>query len=151
MDYACQRLMLPPNFHSLWPPFGAMSLDNGGGLTILNNRGYIMDYACQRLMLPHDHASNEDHNVSINVKPIPKLLSLEWQDQGCSDAGKESFGYLNGPGSSTGYDFPQQTLCVRVGHSLGQVCRFGHSLGQVVRLGRGLVKYLDLVSVWSST
>lgn len=87
---------LPPNFHALCAPaFGAMSLDGGN-----NNGGYIMD-SCQRLMLPYG-ASNEDHNASIDVKPNPKLLSLEWQDQGCSDAGKESFGYLSGPGSWTG-------------------------------------------------
>ncbi|KAJ1418264.1 Zinc finger, Dof-type [Sesbania bispinosa] len=87
---------LPPNFHNLCSPaFGAMSFDGGN-----NNGGYLMD-SCQRLMLPYDHA-NEDHNASIDVKPNPKLLSLEWQDQGCSDAGKESFGYLNGPGSWNG-------------------------------------------------
>ncbi|XP_019414289.1 PREDICTED: dof zinc finger protein DOF5.6-like isoform X1 [Lupinus angustifolius] len=95
-------LPLAPNFHSLYSPtaFGAMSLDGGGNN---NNRGYIMDHSCHRLMLPYDHVTNEDHNNSIDVKPNPKqLLSLEWQDQGCSDAGKDSFGYLNGPGSWNG-------------------------------------------------
>ncbi|XP_028769928.1 dof zinc finger protein DOF5.6-like [Neltuma alba] len=41
---------------------------------------------------------SEDQNVGgiiPDVKPNPKLLSLEWQDQGCSDAGKEPFGYIN--------------------------------------------------------
>ncbi|XP_028778408.1 dof zinc finger protein DOF5.6-like [Neltuma alba] len=92
---------LQPNFHSLCSPsgFGGMSSfdgnDNSGGTY------NIMDSSCQRLMLPYDHA-NEDPNATIDVKPNPKLLSLEWQDQGCSDAGKESFGYLNGLGPWTG-------------------------------------------------
>ncbi|KAK7317180.1 hypothetical protein RJT34_01187 [Clitoria ternatea] len=94
---------LPPNFHALCSPtFGGMSLDGNNN----NNGGnYLMD-SCQRLMLPYD--ANEDHNnASIDVKPNPKqLLSLEWQDQGCSDAGKESsFGYLNGPGSWSGIGY----------------------------------------------
>nr|GME13264.1 dof zinc finger protein DOF5.6 [Ipomoea batatas] len=42
------------------------------------------------------------HHNHQDVKPNPKLLSLEWHDQGCSDAGKDSFGYLNGVGSWTG-------------------------------------------------
>ncbi|KAI4336145.1 hypothetical protein L6164_014711 [Bauhinia variegata] len=85
---------MQPNFNGLCStPFGGMSLDANNGGT-----NYIMD-SCQRLMLPYDH---EDQNAAIDVKPNPKLLSLEWQDQGCSDAGKESFGYLNGLGSWTG-------------------------------------------------
>ncbi|XP_031091308.1 dof zinc finger protein DOF5.6 [Ipomoea triloba] len=62
------------------------------------------------LMLPYDHHHHGDHHQFNNamhhnhqdVKPNPKLLSLEWHDQGCSDAGKDSFGYLNGVGSWTG-------------------------------------------------
>ncbi|KAK7350622.1 hypothetical protein VNO77_09442 [Canavalia gladiata] len=94
---------LPPNFHGLCSPaFGGISSLDGNNN---NNNGanYLMD-SCQRLMLPYE--TNEDHNnAAIDVKPNPKLLlSLEWQDQqGCSDAGKDSsFGYLNGPGSWTG-------------------------------------------------
>lgn len=91
---------LPQNFHHA---FGGMSFEGGNN----NNGAYLMD-SCQRLMLPYD-ANDEDHNASIDVKPNPKLLSLEWQqDQGCSDAGKgQSFGYgswsgmMNGYGSST--------------------------------------------------
>lgn len=92
---------LPQNFHGLCSPasFGGMSIDHGNNV---NTSNYLMD-SCQRLMLPYDHANHEDHNASIDVKPNPKqLLSLEWQDQGCSDAGKDSFGYLNGQGSWTG-------------------------------------------------
>ncbi|KAG5035617.1 hypothetical protein JHK87_010527 [Glycine soja] len=97
---------LPPNlYHHGLSAFGgmSMSLDHGNNNNSDNNGAnrYLMD-SCQRLMLPYD-VSNEDHNAQIDVKPNPKqLLSLEWQDQGCSDAGKDSFGYLNGPGSWTG-------------------------------------------------
>lgn len=83
-------MVLEPNFHGLCPPFG-MSLDG-------TSTGTFMD-TCQRLMLPYE--GNEDQS-GIDVKPNTKLLSLDWQDQGCSDAGKESFGYLNGLGSWSG-------------------------------------------------
>ncbi|XP_009599905.1 dof zinc finger protein DOF5.6-like [Nicotiana tomentosiformis] len=47
---------------------------------------------------------NYDGQNAIDVKPNPKILSLEWHDQGCSNSGnKESFGYFNGElGSWTG-------------------------------------------------
>ncbi|KAI9087573.1 hypothetical protein K1719_030443 [Acacia pycnantha] len=95
---------LTPNFHSLCSPSGFMGISSSFDGNNNNNSGTnynIMDSSCQRLMLPY----NEDPNdATIDVKPNPKLLSLEWQDQGCSDAGKESssFGYLNGLGSWTG-------------------------------------------------
>lgn len=98
---------LPQNFHGLCSPaFSGMSIDHGNNVNTSSNgvtNNYLMD-SCQRLMLPYDHANHhEDHNASIDVKPNPKqLLSLEWQDQGCSDGGKDSFGYLNGPGLWTG-------------------------------------------------
>uniref|UniRef100_A0A2N9HGN6 Dof zinc finger protein n=2 Tax=Fagus sylvatica TaxID=28930 RepID=A0A2N9HGN6_FAGSY len=85
---------LAPNFHGICSPFG-MSIDG--------NSGTFMD-TCQRLMLPYDHHANDhhqDHNA-MDVKPNTKLLSLDWQDQGCSDAGKDSFAYINGLGSWTG-------------------------------------------------
>lgn len=70
------------------PPFGMSSLDGNGSV--------FMDTSCQRLMLPYDANDNQGQNA-IDVKPNPKLLSLDWQDhQGCSDAGKDSFGYMNG-------------------------------------------------------
>ncbi|KAG5039564.1 hypothetical protein GLYMA_05G037800v4 [Glycine max] len=89
---------LPLNYQGLSSSaFGGMSLDGS-----INNVGtYIMD-SCQRLMLPYDGGDNT-LNGSIDVKPNPKLLSLEWQDQGCSDAEKLSLGYLNGSGSWTAY------------------------------------------------
>ncbi|KAE8124230.1 hypothetical protein FH972_019135 [Carpinus fangiana] len=95
---------LAPNFHTLCSPFG-MSLDG--------NSGSFMD-TCQRLMLPYDHHHHHQHDANdhqehhhhhhaIDVKPNTKLLSLDWQDQqGCSDAGKDSLVYLNGLGSWTG-------------------------------------------------
>ncbi|XP_062111237.1 dof zinc finger protein DOF5.6 [Humulus lupulus] len=84
-------MVLEPNFNGLCPPYG-MSLDG-------TSTGTFMD-TCQRIMLPYE-GNHEDQN-GIDVKPNPKLLSLEWQDQGCSNAGKDSFGYLNGLGSWSG-------------------------------------------------
>ncbi|KAL6997148.1 hypothetical protein U1Q18_007272 [Sarracenia purpurea var. burkii] len=94
---------LAPNFHfqSLYSPFG-MALDGNNG-----GDGPFMDNTCQRLMLPYDHQVNDqdqDQNT-VDVKPNTKILSLEWKDQGCSDAGKDSYGSssLNGLGSWTGF------------------------------------------------
>ncbi|ESW27425.1 hypothetical protein PHAVU_003G200600 [Phaseolus vulgaris] len=88
---------LPLNYQGLsTAAFGGMSLDG----SISNVGTYIMD-SCQRLMLPYEGGHNI-LNGSIDVKPNPKLLSLEWHDQGCSDAEKVSLGYLNG-GSWSGY------------------------------------------------
>uniref|UniRef100_A0A5B7AJ44 Dof zinc finger protein n=1 Tax=Davidia involucrata TaxID=16924 RepID=A0A5B7AJ44_DAVIN len=74
------------DFHAHCSPFG-MSIDGGAG----------------PFMLPN-YEGNENQNAMVDVKPIhSKLLTLEWQDQGCSDAGKDSFGYsLNGLGSWSG-------------------------------------------------
>lgn len=89
------------NFHGFCSPFG-MSMDA--------NNGSFMD-TCERIMLPYDQGAADQHDKrlmlpynqhhedqnAVDVKPNTKLLSLDWQqDQGCSDAGKESFGYLNG-------------------------------------------------------
>ncbi|KAK7852514.1 dof zinc finger protein DOF5.6 [Quercus suber] len=84
--------------HSLAPQFGLCS--PFGMSNIDGNSGTFMD-TCQRLMLPYDHANDQDHNA-MDVKPNTKLLSLDWQDQGCSDAGKDSFAYINGLGSWSG-------------------------------------------------
>jgi len=95
---------LPLNYQGLCSPgFGGMSLD--GSISNNNVGNYIMDYSCQRLMLPYDGGDNFNHDGSIDAKPNPKLLSLEWQDQGCSDAEKAvTLGYINGSsGSWTGY------------------------------------------------
>ncbi|THG07385.1 hypothetical protein TEA_016177 [Camellia sinensis var. sinensis] len=88
-----------PNFHALCSsPFG-MSLDGNSG----GGPGPFMDMSCQRLMLPYEVNHEDHHQNTMDVKPNTKLLSLDWQDQGCSDAGKDSFGYLNGGlGSWTG-------------------------------------------------
>ncbi|KAA8540816.1 hypothetical protein F0562_024779 [Nyssa sinensis] len=75
-----------------FPPFG-MSIDG-------NNGGPFMD-TCQRFMFPY--GGNHENHHAMDVKPNTKLLTLQLQDnQGCSDAGKDSFGYLNGLGSWTG-------------------------------------------------
>uniref|UniRef100_A0A6N2LB54 Dof zinc finger protein n=1 Tax=Salix viminalis TaxID=40686 RepID=A0A6N2LB54_SALVM len=81
---------LAPNYGGLCSPFGT-SLDG--------NSGTFME-TCQRLMLPYGQGNNDQHG--IDVKPNTKLLSLDWQDQGCSDGGKDTFGYLNNLGSWTG-------------------------------------------------
>ncbi|MQL75818.1 hypothetical protein Taro_008209 [Colocasia esculenta] len=53
--------------------------------------------SCQRLGLPLD-GQEEDHNA-VEMKPsTSKLLSLEWQDQGCADVGRDGFGYSGGLG-----------------------------------------------------
>ena len=59
--------MISQNFHGLCSqsPFDA-------------NAGAFMD-TCQRIMLPYE--GNLEQN-GIDVKPNPKLLSLDWQDQG---------------------------------------------------------------------
>nr|WAK88803.1 Dof7 [Diospyros kaki] len=74
---------LGPNFHALCSPFG-MPIDGSPSTG---------------LMLPYE--VNDSQNA-MDVKPNTKLLSLDWQDQGCSDAGKDSFGYINGLGSWSG-------------------------------------------------
>lgn len=46
----------------------------------------------------------EGQNITMDVKPNPKILSLEWHDQGCSNYSgniKESFGYLSTGGLGT--------------------------------------------------
>ncbi|XP_010251236.1 PREDICTED: dof zinc finger protein DOF5.6-like [Nelumbo nucifera] len=78
------------NLHAVSSPFG-FSLEGSSG-------GSFMD-TCQRLMLPL--GGSEDPNA-IEAKPNNKLLTLEWQDQGCSEVGKDSFGYINSLGSWTG-------------------------------------------------
>lgn len=60
---------------------------------------------CSTFGLPMDGNINyEGQNITVDVKPNPKILSLEWHDQGCSSGNiKESFGYLSGGlGSWTG-------------------------------------------------
>ncbi|KAJ6676672.1 DOF ZINC FINGER PROTEIN DOF1.4-RELATED [Salix viminalis] len=83
---------LAPNFSGFCSSSFRMSLDG--------NSGTFME-TCQRLMLPYDQGNDHDQNP-IDVKPNTRLLSLDWQDQGCSDVGKDSFGYLNNLGSWTG-------------------------------------------------
>lgn len=69
--------IIAPNF-----PFGMTStnMDNG------NNFGMLLPYE-------NNHHQEELHNINaVDVKPNPKILSLEWHDQ----AGKESsFGYYS--------------------------------------------------------
>ncbi|CAI9757450.1 unnamed protein product [Fraxinus pennsylvanica] len=81
------------NFQGICSPFLGMNLDGNMSGTILDNS--------QRLMLPYEH--HLDHTNQVDEKPNSKILSLEWHDQqACSDAGKENFGYLGGLGTWTG-------------------------------------------------
>ncbi|PIA61955.1 hypothetical protein AQUCO_00200150v1 [Aquilegia coerulea] len=80
---------LTSNFHDQFSHYG---------ISFNGTNGNIMD-TCQRLMLPFD--GSEDPNA-IEMKPNKQLLSLDWQDQGCSEVGKESFAYYNGMGSWNG-------------------------------------------------
>ncbi|KAG8652557.1 hypothetical protein MANES_06G105100v8 [Manihot esculenta] len=82
---------LAPDFHDLRSPFG---------ISIDGSNGTLME-TCQRLMLPYDHQGNDEQNT-VDVKPNAELLSLEWQDQGHSGGGKDTFGYVNNLGSWTG-------------------------------------------------
>ncbi|KAF4352461.1 hypothetical protein F8388_012162 [Cannabis sativa] len=87
----------PNNFHGLCSPFG-MSLDGTG-------TGTFMD-TCQRIMMSYE-GNDDDQKYGIDVKPNAKLLALDWQDHGgCTDAGKDSFGYLNSLGLMNNYGPP---------------------------------------------
>ncbi|OVA16996.1 zinc finger protein [Macleaya cordata] len=96
----------PSNFHGLCSnPFGISLNGNNNEST-----SSLMMNNCQRLMLPFDHQGSHDHDHhqdpinAFEMKPNKQLLSLEWQDnnQGCSEVGKDSFGYYNSLGSWTG-------------------------------------------------
>ncbi|KAK2967173.1 hypothetical protein RJ640_005217 [Escallonia rubra] len=84
-----------PNVHGQFYPHFGMPHDG-------STAGNFMD-TCHRLTYPN-YQGNEDQSISLDVKPNAKLLSLEWQDQGCNpDAGKDTFGYFgSGLGSWTG-------------------------------------------------
>ncbi|KAL6007003.1 hypothetical protein ACLOJK_032499 [Asimina triloba] len=76
--------------HGLIAPFG-FSIDGSHSSYMENG---------ERLLLPF--GGHEDPNA-IEVKPSSKLLSLEWQDQACSEVGKDTFGYpMNRLGSWSG-------------------------------------------------
>ncbi|KAK8981400.1 hypothetical protein V6N11_027822 [Hibiscus sabdariffa] len=84
----------------------------GMSLGLDGNDGTFMD-SCQRMMVPYDaiaiaNANEDDHDV----KPNNKLLSLDWKDQGYSDAiaGKDGFGYINSLGSWSGVICNQQQI-----------------------------------------
>lgn len=81
---------LTSSFHDQYSHYGISF--NG------NNGQQIMD-TCQRLMLPFD--ATEGPNA-VEMKPNKQLLSLDWQDQGCTEVGKESYGYYNGMGTWNG-------------------------------------------------
>ncbi|XP_042498315.1 dof zinc finger protein DOF5.6-like [Macadamia integrifolia] len=79
----------PSNLHGLCSPYG-------NGICLDGNQ------IPSRLMLPFEGNHDQDPNV-VETKPNKQLLSqLEWQDQGCSEVGRDSFGYLNSLGSWSG-------------------------------------------------
>lgn len=75
-------------------PFGLSSNeihDGNPGISFMN----------QRMLLPYDGNNNHHHHhhqSGVDVKPNPKVLSLEWQDQGSNNVAKNtSFGHnVNG-------------------------------------------------------
>ncbi|KAJ6672395.1 DOF ZINC FINGER PROTEIN DOF1.4-RELATED [Salix viminalis] len=71
--------------HGLAPNYGGLCLHLGPPLMETVALSWRL---CQRLMLPHGQGNNDQHG--IDVKPNTKLLSLDWQDQGCSDGGKDT-------------------------------------------------------------
>ncbi|XP_019464788.1 PREDICTED: dof zinc finger protein DOF5.6-like [Lupinus angustifolius] len=90
--------LLPTNYQGL--SFGGMSLDGNNGGT-----NYLME-TCQRLMLPYESGDLGQTGSIDDVKPNPKVLSLEWHNQGYSvpeyTNGSGSWsGMMNGYGSST--------------------------------------------------
>lgn len=63
----------------------------------------------QRLLLPYDGNNDHHHHQSgVDVKPNPKLLSLEWQDQGCATATTSD--HNGAKDSSFGYNMNGATL-----------------------------------------
>lgn len=80
--------------------YNGMSTVNG--FSNIHDGNSAISFMDQRMFLPYE--GNYDHHQNeMDVKPNTKLLSLEWQDQGCtSDVGKDSsFGYhVNGSLSS---------------------------------------------------
>ncbi|GAB2221201.1 hypothetical protein Droror1_Dr00012372 [Drosera rotundifolia] len=77
------------NVTGLCAPFG-FSLEGN------NSSPFFMDNF-QRFMLPHDGNVQQVQSAPIDIKPNTRLLSLEWQDHGCSAAStdyqKDSFGH----------------------------------------------------------
>ncbi|XP_058091819.1 dof zinc finger protein DOF5.6-like [Magnolia sinica] len=85
-----------PSLHGLCSPFG-FSMDGSHGSYMENG---------ERLLLPF--GGNEDMNAN-EMKSSNKILSLDqWQEQGCTQVGRDTLGYLmNGlgswPGAMNGY------------------------------------------------
>ncbi|XP_042501039.1 dof zinc finger protein DOF5.6 [Macadamia integrifolia] len=82
------------NLHGLCSPYE-------NGICLDGNNANAVD-SCQRLMLPYEGSHHHEDPNAVEMKPNKQLLSLDWQDQGCSEVGKDSFGYLNNLGSWTG-------------------------------------------------
>lgn len=70
--------------------FGMTSMDNG------NNFGMLLPYE----NINHHHEEVQNINNAVDVKPNPKILSLEWHDNDQLDVNKESssYGYYSGTG-----------------------------------------------------
>ncbi|KAK9119713.1 hypothetical protein Scep_017806 [Stephania cephalantha] len=93
-----------PHHHSsstMCTPYGINSLSGNINYSSSSTVGNIVD-SCQRFVVPFE-ATHEDPNEStINeMKPNKQILSLDWQDQqqGCSEIGKDPFGYFSNLGS----------------------------------------------------
>ncbi|CAL9771088.1 unnamed protein product [Musa acuminata subsp. burmannicoides] len=71
---------------------------NACGFSIDGNHAAFME-TCQKLALPLEE--REEANA-VDVKPSDRILSMEWQDQCCADAGREAMGCSDGLGSWSG-------------------------------------------------
>ncbi|URE47378.1 Zinc finger protein [Musa troglodytarum] len=71
---------------------------NACGFSIDGNHAAFME-ACQKLALPLE--GHEEANA-VDVKPGDRILSMEWQDQCCADAGREAMGCSDGLASWSG-------------------------------------------------
>lgn len=100
VDFGVHGMSSAPNnfmnpLSSSSSPFGASIEGNSSG---------VLESGYQRLMLPYDYnhhmnSNGHDHQGGlVDVKPSPKLLSLQWQDSngGANVGNRESFGYNNG-------------------------------------------------------
>ncbi|KAJ4974606.1 hypothetical protein NE237_007780 [Protea cynaroides] len=82
-----------PNLH------GLCSSPYGNGICFDGSNASTVVDTCQRLMFPFEGSHDHEYPNAVETKPNKQLLSLDWQDQGYSEVGKDSFGYLHSLGS----------------------------------------------------
>ncbi|KAK9117161.1 hypothetical protein Sjap_016108 [Stephania japonica] len=93
------NINIPHHHHSstMCTPYGiSLSGNNYSSSTVEN----IVD-SCQRFVVPFEATHENPNESTIEMKPNKHILSLDWQDQqqGCSEFGKDPFGYFSNLGS----------------------------------------------------